>query len=202
MSPVLTCPLKILKEAERIVHAEDLTNVELRKMDTEHLEFPDNAFDVVTCAFALFLFPDVEAALREMYRVCKPGGYVAVTNFGNTPPLFEPGLSLLIQQFIEYQVQIIMPPQITYTPQDMKELLGRFGFHSIKAHNEANDIIYATAEDIWGFILTLPPGATILGMSAETRVRFKDEYLAKLRAKSSKDGLHTSVGVIYTLAKR
>lgn len=69
----------ILNEAERIVNAEGLANVELRKMDAEHLEFPDQSFDVVTCAFSLFLFPDIEAALRDMYRVCKRGGYIGVT---------------------------------------------------------------------------------------------------------------------------
>jgi ubiquinone/menaquinone biosynthesis C-methylase UbiE len=193
---------EILKEAKRAVRADGLTNVELRKMDAEHLEFPDHAFDVVTCAFALFLFPDTEAALREMYRVCKPGGYVAITSFGKKPPPFDPGLSILIQQFIDYQVRIILPPQLTYTPQEMKALLSQFGFHSIKGHSETNDIVYARAEDVWAFTLTLPPGATILGMSEKTRERFKDEYLAKLRAASRQDGLHTSLGVVYTLAKR
>jgi O-methyltransferase/aklanonic acid methyltransferase len=81
----------ILQEAERAVRAEGLTNVELRKMDAEHLEFRDETFDVVTCAFALFLFPDMEAALREMYRVSKPGGYIGISIFGKTPPPFNPG---------------------------------------------------------------------------------------------------------------
>ena len=192
----------ILKEAERIARADGLTNVELRKMDAEHLEFPDHAFDVVTCAFALFLFPDMEAALREMYRVCKPGGYVAMTNFNKKPPPFDPGLSILIRQFIDYQVQIILPPQLTYTPQEMRALLSRFGFRSIKSHSETNDIVYASVEDVWAFTLTLPPGATISGMSEKTRARFKDEYLDKLRATARQDGLHTSLGVVYTLAKR
>jgi ubiquinone/menaquinone biosynthesis C-methylase UbiE len=184
------------------VRAEGLTNVELRKMDAEHLEFPDNTFDFVTCAFALFLFPDMEAALREMYRVCKPGGYVAMTNFNRTPPPFEPGLSLLIQQFMNYQVQIILPPQLAFTPKEMRDMLGRFGFRSVKAHSETNDIVYEKAEDCWEFILTLPPGATISRMDKETRQRFKDEYLAKLRTMSRRDGLHASLGVLYTLAKR
>jgi SAM-dependent methyltransferase len=40
----------------------------------EHLlEFPDQSFDFVTCAFALFLFPDMNAALAEMYRVFNCG---------------------------------------------------------------------------------------------------------------------------------
>ena len=136
---------EILKEAKRVVRAEGLTNVELRKMDAEHLEFPDHTFDFVTCAFALFLFPDMEAALREMFRVCKPDGYVAMSNFNKTPPPFDPGLSLLIQQFIEYQVQIVLPPQLTYTPKEMKDLLSRSGFRSIKSHSEANDIVYVRA---------------------------------------------------------
>ena len=74
----------ILKETEHLARAEGLTNVELRKMDAEHLEFQDQTFDFVTCAFALNLFPDQEGALREMYRVCKPGGLISVTTFSKT----------------------------------------------------------------------------------------------------------------------
>jgi len=193
---------EILKEAERIVRANGLTNVELRKMDAEHLEFPDNAFDVVTCAFALFLFTDTEAALREIHRVCKPGGYVALTNFDKTPPPFDPALPLLIQQFIAYQVAVTLPPQVAYTPQEVEALLSRFGFRSIKAHSEMNDIVYATAEDTWAVILTLAPRVTIMNMSEETRARFKEEYLAKLRPMFRQDGLHVSVSVVYAVAQR
>jgi len=192
----------ILKEAERVARAEGLRNVELRQMDAEHLEFPDNTFDFVTCAFSLFLFPDVEAALREMYRVCKPGGHVAMMNFGKTPPPFEPGLSILIGQFIEDQVQIIAPRRLDYTPQEMEDLLRPFGFRSIKVHSEAKDIVYASAEDWWAFILTLPAAAPITRMGEKKRALFRDKYLAKLRTVSHPDGLHISFGLIYTLAKR
>ncbi len=65
---------RMLREAQRAVRAEGLTNVDLRKMDAERLEFPDQTFDAVFWAHAIFLFPDQEAALREMYRVTKPGG--------------------------------------------------------------------------------------------------------------------------------
>jgi ubiquinone/menaquinone biosynthesis C-methylase UbiE len=193
---------KLLKEAERITRAEGLTNIELRKMDAEHLEFPDNTFDFVTCAFALFVFPDMEAALREMFRVCKPGGYVAITNFNKGTPFFHPAFTMLLEQFIAYQARIVTPPQASFTAEEIDELLGRFGFSSIKTQSELNDIVYASAEDCWGFLLTLPPAATMLSMSEEKRARFKDELLAKLRAASHEDGLHLSSGIIYTLAKR
>ncbi len=191
-----------LKEAEHAVREDGLTNVALRKMDAEHLEFPDQAFDVVTCAFALFLFPNVEAALCEMYRVCKLGGFIAVANFNKIPPPFDPGVPILIRQSITHRVVVLPPQQLAYTPQEVEALLSRFGFRSIETHGETNDITYARAEDWWAFLLTLLPRATIMGMNEEMRVRFKDEYFAKLRPMFCQNGLHISLAVIYALAKR
>jgi O-methyltransferase / aklanonic acid methyltransferase len=192
----------ILQEAGRAVQAEGLTNVELRRMDAEHLEFPDQAFDVVTCAFGLFLFPDLEAALREMYRVCKPGGHIGVSVFGTTPLPFDPGLPLLFQQFVAYQVGVQMPQQTAYTPEQVEALLGQSGFSSFETRSETNDIVYESPEDWWAFLLTVGPAATILGMDEETSARFKDEYLDTLHPMFLEDGLHMSVAVVYSIAQR
>lgn len=54
----------------------------------ENLPFPDNAFDAVVSQFGLMFFEDRRQALREMRRVLKPGGRLAVAVFcslGNTP---------------------------------------------------------------------------------------------------------------------
>lgn len=49
--------------------------------DAEFLPFPDNYFDCVSIAFGLRNVTHKEAALREMYRVIKPGGRVIVLEF-------------------------------------------------------------------------------------------------------------------------
>jgi O-methyltransferase/aklanonic acid methyltransferase len=192
----------ILQEAASIVRAAGLTNVELHKMDAEHLEFLDQAFDVVTCAFSIFLFPNMEAALREIYRVCRPGGHVGVSIFNKTPPPFNPGLPMFIQQFMASQRGVLMPQPLAYAPEEVEALLSRFDFRSIETHSETNDIIYASAEEWWEFQLTIGPRLTILGMDEETRARFKDQYLMTLRPALAHDGLHISVGVIYAVAQR
>lgn len=192
----------ILQEAEQSVRANRLSNVELRKMDAEHLEFPDQTFDFVTCAFALNLFQDQEAAVREMYRVCKPGGYISVTTFSKTQPVYDPALPILMQQFMAYRVELRMPQPIAYTPQEVEALLNRSGFRSVETYSETNDIVYANLEDLWAFILTLPLRVPIMDMNEETRARFKDEYLAKFRPMFRQDGLHMSLAIVYALAKR
>lgn len=192
----------LLKEAESAAHAEGLSNVELRKMDAEHLEFPDQSFDAVTCAFAIFFFPNIDAALREMYRVCKPDGFIGIANFNKTPPPFTPGFPILFQQIMAHQIKVDTTQQFAYTPQEAEALLNRFGFSSIKTHKEVKDIIYKNLEDWWAFLLTVASRATIMSMDENTRARFKDEYFSKLRPLLRQDGLHLSLGVIYTIAKR
>lgn len=49
--------------------------------DAEHLPFPDNYFDCVSIAFGLRNVTHKDNALREMYRVIKPGGRVIVLEF-------------------------------------------------------------------------------------------------------------------------
>lgn len=62
--------------------------VEFRKMDAESLELEPESFDVVLSLFALSHFPDVDAALRGIFRVLRPGGRIVV-GVGGGPPIFD-----------------------------------------------------------------------------------------------------------------
>lgn len=46
--------------------------------DTSQLPFDDETFDVVTCKLAMHYFPEPHRALREMARVCRRSGLVAL----------------------------------------------------------------------------------------------------------------------------
>lgn len=54
----------------------------VRVMDAERLEHPANRFDTVVCAFSVRTFPDPEAALGEVRRVCRPDGRVLLLGHG------------------------------------------------------------------------------------------------------------------------
>ena len=51
--------------------------------DAMNLPFPDDSFDAVTVAFGVRNFPDREAGLREMARVCRDKGLLMVLEFSH-----------------------------------------------------------------------------------------------------------------------
>lgn len=73
-TPQMLAPLRSQAEAGGI------TNLSLVVADAVALPFTPQAFDLITCRLAAHHFPDVAAVVREMARVCKPGGLVAVTD--------------------------------------------------------------------------------------------------------------------------
>jgi predicted unusual protein kinase regulating ubiquinone biosynthesis (AarF/ABC1/UbiB family)/ubiquinone/menaquinone biosynthesis C-methylase UbiE len=54
------------------------SNMEFLRADAAALPFPDAYFDTVNIANAIHCFPDVDGALRDIFRVLKPGGTLAV----------------------------------------------------------------------------------------------------------------------------
>ena len=49
--------------------------------NAQEMPFEDNTFDAVTCAFGCRNFQDLDAGLKEMHRVLKPGGEVTILEF-------------------------------------------------------------------------------------------------------------------------
>ena len=68
-----------------------LTNIEFRLGDMTALDYPDSHFDAVVSVFSIFFVPDMEGLVRELWRMVRPGGKLAVTTWG--PRIFEPAYS-------------------------------------------------------------------------------------------------------------
>jgi demethylmenaquinone methyltransferase / 2-methoxy-6-polyprenyl-1,4-benzoquinol methylase len=68
------------RRAEAGKHA---TKVDFTVGNAEALAFPDNHFDAYTIAFGIRNVPDIPKALREAYRVLKPGGRIMVLEFSH-----------------------------------------------------------------------------------------------------------------------
>lgn len=70
----------MLEQARATQQAQSLTNVSWDQGDVAALPYPDSAFTIVTCRFAFHHFPRPLPVLREMKRVCRPGGRIVVAD--------------------------------------------------------------------------------------------------------------------------
>jgi phosphatidylethanolamine/phosphatidyl-N-methylethanolamine N-methyltransferase len=70
-----------LEKARGRVASEALDNVAgLYEMDAGHLAFADNSFDTVVAMYVITVVPEPERVMRELSRICKPGGEVILVN--------------------------------------------------------------------------------------------------------------------------
>jgi SAM-dependent methyltransferase len=70
----------MLEQAQRLAAEKGLTNVEWRQGDVNSLPFGDGSFTIMVTRFSVHHFADPAAVLREMARVCAPGGRVVVVD--------------------------------------------------------------------------------------------------------------------------
>lgn len=69
---------KMLEIAKEHAKERGINNFETRACDVSELPFADNTFDAISCRFGFMFFPDMLLATKEMFRVLKPGGRIAV----------------------------------------------------------------------------------------------------------------------------
>lgn len=128
-------------------------NINYVQANAQCLPFADNSFHCITIGFGLRNVTDKEAALKSMFRVCKPGGKIMILEF-STPIL--PGLKpvydwysfnilpkigqLFAQDANSYQYLAesirMHPPQ-----QELKALVEQAGFQDCHYHNLSGGIV-------------------------------------------------------------
>jgi SAM-dependent methyltransferase len=88
---------ELLDHARRNAEAAGV-KVEWVEGDAQELPFPDDSFDRVVSTFAVIFVPDHREGVRELMRVCKPGGRIAMT--GWAPEGFVGSQSRLSASFV------------------------------------------------------------------------------------------------------
>jgi len=94
-------PKMLEKSRERIARRR-LRNARVLRMDASRTAFADDAFDAVLAAYVMSVVPDPQATLREIERVCKPGGTIVILNHfhatHHVAALVERGISPMCRQ--------------------------------------------------------------------------------------------------------
>ena len=75
----------MLEKAHERVSRKGIGNVRLFEMDAAQMTFADGSFDIVYAPYLISVVPDPVAVVREMVRVCRPGGKIIILNHFLSP---------------------------------------------------------------------------------------------------------------------
>ena len=183
---------RMLHEAKKRLEATGLQNVRFLEGDAESLEFPDDSFDIVLCASALFFVPDMTRAVQEFHRVLKPGGKAGFSGFG--VGFLSPLTELLSARLETHGMPPAKPPVGRLAnPDACRNLLEQAGFTGVKVSSTQLGYHHTDFESRWAEIVAGLEGMPLGKLSPENLERAKAEHRTELEGLFTSDGLWTNV---------
>lgn len=126
------------------------TNLDFVLSDVEFIKF-NKKFDVVTCQYALFFFPNAYKVLQNIKQYLKKNGTLALTLHGNkdSVPYFSSILDI-VPKFIPDYIQPGTPNLDRFGTKDqLKKTISKAGFINIKIQEYAFTYRPGTFSDYW-----------------------------------------------------
>ena len=166
--------------------ARGLTNVSTRELDLEQIDEPDAGYDVVLCREGLMFATDPDRAAREIARVLRPGGRVAVAVWG--PRARNPWLSLVLEAVGAELGRPVPPPGIPgpFSLEDadeLRRLLADAGLEEVAVAEIPVPLVVETFEEWWTRTTALAgPLAKVLETLPAERIEAVTARLEELAA--------------------
>lgn len=193
--------------AERLIQlaiakaeAQRLTNIEFRADDMLALGYPDRSFDAVVCVFGIFFVPDMSDAVRELWRMVKPGGRLAITTWG--PNLFEPANGIFWEAIEnEYPAlhRAFNPWDRISEPDGLEQMLAEAGVYQVDILAETGTHPLNEPEDWWKIAMGSGYRGTLEQLDSDGFSRVRAANLSRL----AQDRIATiETNVLYAVARK
>ena len=184
-----------------------LTNVSTRVLDLEGIDEPASSYDVVLCREGLMLVPDPARAAREIRRVLRPGGRVALAVWG--PRERNPWLSVMFDA-VSAQLGCPVPPDGIPGPFSLQDadqlaaLLAHAGLSDVNVSEAPVPLHARSFEEWWTARCALagPLTKILAAIPDEARAAIETRAREAARPYESGDGLEfPGVALIATAAR-
>jgi ubiquinone/menaquinone biosynthesis C-methylase UbiE len=194
--------IAMLSLAKRTAVEQGMSGITFCQTDAEQAGFPAASWDGITCAFSLFQFPDMKRALAEMWRVLKPGGRLALSNWG--PGYFSPVAALQRGLFREFGLRPLLTNPIAFEPEGLRILLSKAAFTAVELIEETDEVWFESPEQIWAFNLDMGPFPMMLQrqLSTERRSELERRYIAMLEDLMTDRGIACKFHLLYAMAEK
>jgi ubiquinone/menaquinone biosynthesis C-methylase UbiE len=165
---------RMVGAAGRRAREKKLSNCSFSRMDAETLALPDASFDIALCALGLMYMPDPRQALRELRRVLRAGGRIALAVWGERSKC---GWSVIFPIVADEVASQVCPTFFRLGEQDaLARLCAEAKFEAVRHRRITTTLAFADANEACD-------AAFVGGPVALAWSRFNDEARARVRAR-------------------
>lgn len=188
----------MLAQARAKANLASIQNVDFVEMDMQRLTFPDNEFDVATCAFGIFFVEDMDGQLRQISSKVKTGGKIATTSFYDNA--FLPLSDIFVGRLARYGVEA---PQLSWkriaTEEKLTTLFENAGLSDIAIHRKNVGYYLRNADEWWDLVWNGGFRGLVNQLSPQQLEKFKEEHLAEIQGLATSEGIWLDVEVLYAI---
>lgn len=172
------------------------TAIEWHEASAEALPLGDATFDVVLCQMGLQFFADREGALREMWRVLRPGGRVVLNVPGPTPPPMAV-LEQALRRHIGPQAGGFVATVFSlHDTEEVGGLLEPAGFVDVQARSERKTLSVPPPEHfLWQYVFSTPLADAASKLDEDHRADLQHEVVAGCEPFAEDGGLVLEVDI-------
>jgi len=165
-----------------------IKNYEAFTCDVCDLPFPDNSFDAISCRFGFMFFPDMSLAAKEMVRVLKPGGRIAVTVWNEPEKNF---WATSVLSIVNKNMKVVPPPQgapgLFRCAKSglIPDLLKQAGLKNISETEVGGKLKPGNRKIYWNFMteVVAPVVAALNNADCEMKVKVRSEVFSLIKQK-------------------
>lgn len=176
-----------------------LTNIEFRRGNMLNLNF-ENEFDAVVCVFGIFFVPEIESAVRELWRAVKPNGKLAITTWG--PRFFEPATTAFWNSIRDVRPDLYKgfnPWDRICDRNSLIQLLNNTGIDRAEIFEEANIHPIDSPEAWWAAVLGSGYRGTIDQLNAQELEQVRSENFNYIRESEIHE---VEANVVYAVCRK
>jgi ubiquinone/menaquinone biosynthesis C-methylase UbiE len=172
----------MLDVANENAERKGIKNYETIACDVTEMPFKDETFDAISCRFGFMFFPDMLMAVKEMYRVLKPGGKICATVWGVAEKNFWITASM---SALNKNMQLpVSPPGAPGMFRCAKagQLSGIFkdaGLKNVSEKEINGKVNFGSVENYWNFMtdVVAPVVAAMSKADDDTKAKIKKEAI-------------------------